>query len=61
MSPIVCHKFRPQVGRVVEKARKVWWGFILQKALSTRSRILTSHREPLEVFEKRSGMLRAMH
>ena len=57
-SPIICQEFRPQVGRVIEKA--IGQGIILQKALSSRSRILTSHGKPLKVFEK-SGPLRDVH
>lgn len=61
MSPKVCQEFRLQVGGIIEKARKVWEWVILQKALSTRSKILINHGKPLKILEKRGGMLRAMY
>lgn len=43
MIPIVCQEFRLQVGRGIEKARKIWReGVMLQKALSTRVERLCS-------------------
>lgn len=60
MRPIICPEFRLQ-GSTREKSYKGMGGVTLQKALSSRSRVLTSHGEPLNVFEKRSGMLSTMH